>query len=346
MMQSIEAIGVNDAYVNTLEYMRHVAVPDDSRNGKVWRMPGPWMTSYSDPYRRVLFSPMRDANPFFHLMEAIWMLAGRNDVGFVAKFNKRMLTFSDDGATLSGAYGYRWTKHFAVNQLDWIANTLAGDKTNRRCVLQMWDPVTDIGRVLADGKDVPCNTNVYFLCRGGALDMTVCCRSNDLFWGCYGANMVHFSFLHEWMAEAVGVPVGRYHHLSNDLHVYEEHFPRERWQQYAQDADITGLYRRGSLPHYNILQGQPAHEWRAEAVTWCRGEPARSAFFIDVAEPAYAAWMAHKAKNHKAALNYAETIAAWDWRAACTAWLQRHSESVAYAAQPAVGGGLGAAQAS
>jgi hypothetical protein len=40
----------------------------------------PVVTCYSAPTQRVLFSPMRDANPFFHLMEALWMLAGRDDV--------------------------------------------------------------------------------------------------------------------------------------------------------------------------------------------------------------------------------------------------------------------------
>jgi hypothetical protein len=51
---------------------------------------------------------MRDANPFFHVMETLWMLAGRNDLPWLVRFNKRFASYSDDGGnTQPGAYGYQ-----------------------------------------------------------------------------------------------------------------------------------------------------------------------------------------------------------------------------------------------
>ena len=79
-----------------------------SRNGPVRVANEPVTITYRQPRHRVLFHPVRDANPFFHLFESIWMLAGRDDVKWLAKFNARMADYSDDGVTLTSAYGLRW----------------------------------------------------------------------------------------------------------------------------------------------------------------------------------------------------------------------------------------------
>ena len=92
----------------------------ESRSGSVIEFPSPVTTTYKRPEERVLFYKNRDANPFFHLFESIWMLAGRDDVKYLSNFNKRMEEYSDDGHTLHGAYGYRWREYFLTDQLDWI----------------------------------------------------------------------------------------------------------------------------------------------------------------------------------------------------------------------------------
>lgn len=53
-----------------------------------------------------------------------------------------------------------------------------------------------------------------------ALDLTVCCRSNDLIWGAYGANIVHFSVLQEYLAARLGAEVGILYQVSNNFHAY------------------------------------------------------------------------------------------------------------------------------
>ena len=56
----------------------------DSRNGRVIVLDEPVLMTYSHPCERVLFNQARDCNPFFHVYEALWMLAGRNDVASVS----------------------------------------------------------------------------------------------------------------------------------------------------------------------------------------------------------------------------------------------------------------------
>jgi len=50
--------------------------------------------------------------------------------------------------------------------------------------------------------------------------MVVFNRSNDMVWGCYGANAVHFSFLHEFIGRSTGLPLGTYTQVSVNLHAY------------------------------------------------------------------------------------------------------------------------------
>lgn len=142
-MLSIAARNVNQAYVEGLWKMKILGVEADSRNGKVRRIPGPVATTYYKPTERMLLNPKRDANPFFHIFEGVWMLAGRNDVEFVKRFNSNIGQYSDDEKTLAGAYGYRWRHYFGEDQLKWLVNHLASGPNSRHAVLQMFHRLED-----------------------------------------------------------------------------------------------------------------------------------------------------------------------------------------------------------
>jgi len=180
-------------------------------------VPDPVTTHYTAPCERVLLNKQRDANPFFHLFEALWMLTGAEDVAFPAYFVPRMRDFSDDGKRFHGAYGYRWRKHFNCDQLQDIVYLLKKNRDDRRVILGMWDPHTDLS---ADTKDIPCNISAKFDIFGDALNMAVFNRSNDIIMGCYGANVVHFSILQEYLASMIGVEVGWYEQISTNFHAY------------------------------------------------------------------------------------------------------------------------------
>ena len=352
-MDIIHASSVSDGFNEALWKVRASGIKEASRNGDVLVMPGPVMTIYYNPQNRVLFSAKRDANPFFHLMEALWMLAGRNDLLFPLLFNKRFREYSDDGATIWGAYGWRWKSFFQYDQLEEISRELTKNPSSRRCVLAMWnamphegerDPhsgVLEKGEVdlnpdllvaISGGKDVPCNTHAYFDCRGGVLNMTVCNRSNDMLWGCYGANAVHFSVLHEYMAAKIGVPVGVYRQFSNNLHLYLDVIDEEDVVLMAHDLAGSDRY---NTTHRNVevppMIDCDIKTWEKDLQRFIKrdGLPNdagwTSPFFIGVARPMYMAHEAWRNRQYDEAMDHAKTITAWDWRLACVEWLNRRA---------------------
>lgn len=221
-MRVIRARNVHQALPQALALLEKIGEKRPSRNGEVLVSPEPVATVYERPEERVVFWPERDANPFFHLYEALWMLAGRNDIAGPARYARQMLQYSDDGVTQHGAYGYRWRNadesNGSLDQLWRIESQLMLNRDDRRCVLQMWDAGLDLGRI---GKDVPCNlTATLQVSIEGKLDFVVFCRSNDIVWGCYGANAVHFSMLQEYVARRIGVEVGTYTQVSVNWHAY------------------------------------------------------------------------------------------------------------------------------
>ena len=225
-MRVINAENVNDAFWKQTELFHKYGVTEETRNGTVSRIPGPVTTIYEKPRERVLFSAVRDANPFFHLIEALWMLAGRNDVAVPSFFVRRFHGFSDNGVNLHGAYGRRWRGHFGEDQLARVIQLLKNHPDSRRAVIQMYDATRD-QYTNENSKDIPCNLTIHVELNHGKLDLTVFCRSNDAIWGATGANAVHFPVLQEYHAAGIGAEVGKFYQISNNLHMYVNNTPDE-----------------------------------------------------------------------------------------------------------------------
>lgn len=312
-------MNVHAALPEACRLLRDHGAIRDSRNGKVKVLQEPLATTYYRPCQRVLLWRERDANPFFHLFEALWMLSGRNDVEFVAKYAKQMSQYSDDGATFNGAYGYRWRKHFrGRDQLKEIIEALGSNHTDRRQVLSMWDGWHDPESALKGSKDVPCNLCATFDASDGKqLNMTVFCRSNDLIWGCYGANAVHFSVLQEYLAAGIGLNVGTYTQISNNAHIYEKHWPM--MESLAKHSWDGMTYRED--PYKDAITETPVvdlplKEWDDELLTFMLGGVCtKSQFFKNVAEPMRAT---HKARDPRW---LGGTPPYSDWRVASDMWL-------------------------
>lgn len=348
-MRIITAINVSNALSQGLHQLRVMGVKQPSRVGDVLVSPHPVMTIYQNPMDRVLFSPIRNANPFFHVMEALWMLAGRNDLPWLSQFNKRMASYSDDGGkTQPGAYGYRWRSYFGYDQLESIIDELKLNPQTRRCVLAMWDPGVhehehlryregDLFQAIGGSADVPCNTHIYFDTIDGLLNMTVCCRSNDVIWGAYGANAVHFSFLLEYVALRTELPMGVFRQFSNNFHLYTNIVPEEMIMAWSRDAESSDRYTvAGGVP--SIRKPPPMKLRQVPLIsssyeTWWddlryffdapHEHQFKDPFFADVATHMFSAYMMYKRKEFNRAIDTADRIRAEDWRIACVEWLQR-----------------------
>ncbi len=349
----------------------------DTRNGPVLQLMEPVILTFEKPCERVLFNQARDCNPFFHLFESLYMLAGRNEMEPLAYYAPQMKNYSDDGVTQNGAYGYRW-RHVDdtrddppasqyngngtwkdVDQLQVLIQHLKNEPNSRRAVLQMWNVEDDLLKIDPPNKskDVCCNISVMFSIRQVVdhntpvrtkvyeyLDMTVINRSNDLVWGMLGANYVHFSFLQEYMAANLGVEVGVYNQMSNNLHIYTENnsgFKYKEWladkthdHYLATEPDTTrvcsGRWINESVKPFPLIQDPATFEDELPRfvensikhsgtfhVNW------KEPFLQSVATPLLWAFELHKKRDYISALNAIKECAADDWRIVGTNWLMK-----------------------
>lgn len=342
----LENFSVGDALRDGLEQLLVLGERASSRNGEVLVMPCPVTSVYNDPRSRVLLDCVRDANPFFHLAEMVWMLAGRDEASFlnhyIRDFGSR---FAEDGVLVHGAYGHRWRSALGFDQLSHIANVLSTDPSSRQCVLQMWDSdVEGSDDLRGVWKDRPCNTHIYFRVRGTELDMTVCCRSNDIVWGAYGANAVHFSFLQEYMAGLLGLSIGKMYQISNNFHLYVSELERiagragltfhELWTNPSLVKSKLLLDNRklSSFPWDSVstadvqsLHGQMEHIHASTEPDKLSLAPLRSMFLTHVVRNAVVAHRFFRLGRISEALSTAAIIAADDWRVACYEWLARRA---------------------
>jgi len=299
-----------------------------SRNGFVLRFVEPVMITYLQPKNRVLFNQARGCNPFFHVYEALWMLAGRNDVEPLAYYNSKMRDYSDDGSTFNGAYGHRWRHAYAnlgsIDQLKIIIDHLKTNTGSRRAVLHMSNVRDDLLKMDAT-LDQCCNTQVYFDIVDDKLNMTVCNRSNDMVWGMLGANVVHFSFLQEYMATCIGVDVGVYNQFTNNLHVYTERFTPKTWlADNANDYHQFGpCWRPFPLVERPEVFDEECKEFVERHKQDALFKQYKEPFLHYVAQPMCIAFHYHKRRKYDEAMQEAKRIRADDWRVVCMNWLQK-----------------------
>lgn len=301
--------------------------PEPTRNGPALVIPEPVITTYTCPAERVLFHTGRDANPIFHLMESIWMLAGRRDVDFLTQFNSRMGEYSDNGSTFNAAYGYRWRHHFGFDQLLEVIKLLKLDPHTRQAVVQIWDHA-DLRKFT---KDKACNTQIVFDTRGNRMNMTVFNRSNDAWWGAYGANAVHFSFLQEFVALAVGYRLGYYHQVSNNLHLYTEMYDASSYLASPPAAESYDLYSTCQVRPLPIMRDDNYRTFLDDCKRFCDSPydekvKYRHQFFTETANPMAQVSMIRRGRMGDG-LFMAEKIKATDWRAATLSWIKRREDA-------------------
>lgn len=324
----IKARNVNVAFSEVFWRLKTLGLQaEPTRNGPALVIPEPVMTTYEFPNERVLFSAERDANPIFHLMESIWMLAGRRDVAFLTQFNRRMSEFSDDGVTYNAAYGYRWRSEFGLDQLVEVIELLRHNPTTRQAVVQIWR-ASDL---VAETRDKACNTQVVFEIRRNRLNMTVFNRSNDIWWGAYGANAVHFSVLQEFVASAVGVNVGVYRQISNNLHLYTELYDAGRLLVMPPDPNHYDFYSRGEVRPLPLMLNADYQTFLADCARFCDSpfEPKAKyshPFFEHVARPMALVSRARRDGTGDGR-EVAQRIRASDWRRAVFEWIARRSKA-------------------
>lgn len=328
-MHVIHANSAQHALEQGVDLLLEHGITSDSRNGPVIRSHCPVVTCFHWPRNRVIESATRKCNPFLHLFESLWMLAGREDISFITQFAENFKNYSDDGLTMNGAYGYRWKTYFGYDQLESVIDVLRKDPGTRRAVMSMWDPVKDLRNT--QSKDLPCNLQVLFDIQSGHLNMTVTNRSNDMVWGAYGANVVHFSFLMEYVANRLGLEMGRYYQMSNNFHVYPEVKVVNDVMNTPLGADlydITGM--KQSVPL--ISPDEDAWMFHSDLSRFMHSPlgdwDAGTRFFDQVARPMYRAWFIRDSADPGPIAHHLRRMDSnTDWAYSARSWIQRYRNS-------------------
>jgi hypothetical protein len=235
---------------------------------------------------------------------------------------------------------------------------------SRRVNIQMWDGDHDTGLLAGKGsKDLPCNLSMVMVNTEGRLDLTVFNRSNDLIWGAWGANLVHFAFVQEFVAQLAGLEVGTYYQVSSNTHIYSEFPITQRLLEPVENGRkikfgvrpevVAGLDTRPEFilsPKIladNILQvSHTIWEFTRNLDSFFNefgitneytdlGANTISPFLREVAEPMRRAWNLYKADKLEEAVALLEDRPPYDWLVNSRQWLERRIESRAAKADTA-----------
>ena len=167
--------------------------------------------------------------------------------------------------------------------------------------------------------------------------MTVCCRSNDVIWGAYGANAVHFSALQEYLAARIGVGVGYYYQVSNNFHAYESEL--DRLSSKAGPVTLPSALESNVYVEIEGVKPQPLvdnptlfdAELRAVLQIYENhleedGRLFANKFLSGTLLTALTAHRMWKSAQKHSAMERVKTIASEDWRTACWEWMDRRKK--------------------
>lgn len=156
------------------------------------------------------------------IAEQCWFVQGTKDLQFLQRYTKIWDAFIETDGTLAAAYGYRWRKTFAKDQLFEVMKMLKLDPSCRHGVVITWDP-NDDGFLGTQKKNVPCPYTFTLNIIGGRLHMHNIIRSNDMILGA-PFDIFGFALLQCMIAQDIGVKPGIYTHSISNAHIYENHY--------------------------------------------------------------------------------------------------------------------------
>lgn len=167
----------------------------------------PYMTykcrNYSVDYLKAEFRWYLNADPYDDSIEKhakMWARIKQKDGYYFSNYG--VYWFGDP------QYGFKW-----------VTEQLKRDPQSRRAVI----PMLNAGHLFPENNDVVCTECISFRIRDDRLNMSVNMRSSDFILG-YSYDLPAFCWLWKMVACELGIPIGRYMHKSDSLHVYERHW--------------------------------------------------------------------------------------------------------------------------
>ena len=244
-MHSETYTGINSFLIGASKLLVEEGVKRETRGSVCYELPEPAMFKITNPMAREVTIPERKWFKTLPYAESLWIASGRNDMAYILHYLPRMADFSDDGIYMRGGYGPRYRDYNgesddyriesinvrqsgSVDQLSYVVECFKADNETRRAVMSFGDPIKDDfddNGGLKETKDIPCTRELHFMKQSGKnkLDLTVRMRSNDLIWGASAVNIFNYTFMQEYVAALLGLEVGNYYHIVDNLHFYDRH---------------------------------------------------------------------------------------------------------------------------
>jgi thymidylate synthase len=243
----ISAQNLNQATIKACQLLLEKGVARQTRGYDCIELKSPVLIEITNPYDRYINIPGRGASKTLPFAESLAILSGINSMDLYSGYVPNMIQYSDDGLFQRAGYGPRLrgfigvagnyentepknsiknNNIFTVNdQFNYVYQVLKKDPNSRQAVMSITDPANDqldIEGNLVQTKDIPCCRLLQFMLVDGKLDLTVYFRSNDVLFGFQQVNVFNNTFMLECMANLLGLKVGKYYHVANNLHYYAD----------------------------------------------------------------------------------------------------------------------------
>lgn len=164
--------------------------------------------------RNLFDNKVRNLQYRFAVAEWLWIWFGHDDVATIARYNPKIVQFSDDGESFSGAYGPR-----VKGQWPLVVQKLKQDQSSRQAVITIFSQPT--GKT----KDVPCTISLQFLLRRDRLHTIATMRSSDVWLG-LPYDIFNFTMLANILAAQLGVELGPFIMQLGSSHLYETNYEK------------------------------------------------------------------------------------------------------------------------
>lgn len=244
----ITVVNCNEALIMVSRLLVQSGEWRETRGFRCLEIPYPVVLEICNPTDRYITIPIRKWAKTLPFAELLALTSGTNHLELYSSYSKKIADYSDDGQYVRAGYGPRIraysgfsgdykvdhpsTRHVfsgsvtVVDQLKYCIDILKKDINTRQASITIHDPAKDCfeGDNLKVTKDIPCSRLLQFMVVNGKLNCTAYLRSNDILWGASAVNWFNFTFIQEIVANIIGIPIGKYYHIANNMHCYEDRY--------------------------------------------------------------------------------------------------------------------------
>lgn len=171
----------------------------------------------ANPFACLVDSDARPLRLPYCVGSLLWTLSGSNDLAHLQSYHPDARIFSDDGISLSGAFGKRLFRYNdKINQIDAIIELLRIDPASRRTFVAICDANDNIRH----SREYPCSIGLQYFLRNGKLHSITYMRAQHALL-ILPYDVFLFMMLQCLVAVRLGVAVGTYRHISGTFHIYD-----------------------------------------------------------------------------------------------------------------------------